>query len=254
MTVMDGLPRLRFSTLVLLAVFLLLAMIPVQARIERTAAKESPQANKLPPTDALAERLRDALRTAIGKNNYELLRSALPYLDISDFTRLRASLKVYRRGSVDITVLPIRPSGTGLICYLSIQPKVASEPTLQELVMVRSEGESVVATRAVPLEEAAATFGISRHQAGIRILVEQQVTEVVETVTLEIRAPQQRRAFFLLSESVEQLSVSVGGGARYVLQNNFILIEAGQPWPTGTKIHVELRYRRPLLPEEKKKG
>jgi hypothetical protein len=252
---MASLHRFCFSILgFFLAVFLLLAMIPVQARIQRTAAKEPPQAKELPPTDALAERLRDALRTAIGKNNYELLRSALPYLDISDFTRLRASLKVYRRGSVDITVLPIRPSGTGLICYLSIQPKVASEPTLQELVMVRSEEGSVAATRAVPLEEAAATFGISRHQAGIRILVEQQVTEVVETVTLEIRAPQQRRAFFLLSESVEQLSVSVGGGARYVLQNNFILIEADQPWPTGTKIHVELRYRRPLLPEEKKKG
>ncbi len=215
---------------------------------------ESQQTTAAAPGDALAERLRQELRTAIGKNNYELLRSALPYLDISDFTRLRASLKVYRRGSVDVTVLPIRPSGTGLICYLSIQPKVASEPTLQELVMVRSEEGSVAATRAVPLEEAAATFGISRHQAGIRILVEQQVTEVVETVTLEIRKPQQRRAFFLLSESVEQLSISVGGGARYLVQNNFILIEADQPWPTGTKIHVELRYRRPLLPEEKKKG
>ena len=73
-------------------------------------------------------------------------------------------------------------------------------------------------------------------------------------VTLEIRAPQQRRAFFLVSDTIEQLSISVGGGARYLVQNNFILIEADRPWPTGTKIHVELRYRRPLLPEEKKKG
>ena len=163
MTPMDHIPRHCFFVLGSFLIFLLLVVSPVPARIQRAAPKESPQARELPAADALAERLRHELRAAIGKNNYELLRSTLPYLDISDFIRLRASLKVYRRGSVDVTVLPLRPSGTGLICYLSIQPKVASEPTLQELVMVRSEEGSVAATRAVPLEEAAATFGISRH-------------------------------------------------------------------------------------------
>jgi hypothetical protein len=247
--------RSRSLHVALSVLFLAISPVLASGSVLPFASEASPQTNAQETvSDVLADRLHDELRAAVDKNNYQRLRSALPYLEIGDFTRLRASLKVYRRGSVEVTVLPLRASGTGLICYLSIQPKVASEPTLQDLVMVRSEEGSVAATRSVPLEEAAAAFGISRHQAGIRILVEQQVTEVVEMVTLEIRQPQQRRAFFLVSESVEQLSVSVGGGAHYRVQNNFVLIETDQPWPTGTKIHVELRYRRPLLPEEKKKG